>query len=106
VEAGRAVDVELEGSRGVVLRGRIVDETGAAIAGARVGGVSQALSLGIRPSDKSDADGSFEIAGIYPGRVSVNAHAEGMKNAWLELGRLADGQVREGLELVLIRIRR
>jgi protocatechuate 3,4-dioxygenase beta subunit len=86
------LDVTLD--RGAVVTGRVVDETGAGVAGARVScSLKQAPLLGEEDDTKtfgstesqdeggtaeSGADGSFRIEGVAPGEHVVRAGAKGL----------------------------
>ena len=105
VAPGQVTDVELEVLAGATVRGRVVDERGMALPGVRVGCLSQLRTWVSKkgPSATSSSDGSFEIAGIYPGRVTLLADTEGTNNVWIDLGELGDNEIRSGVEVVLTR---
>ena len=80
---------------GVALRGRVVDEHGDGLAGAKVGVIVSPLSddegyarrhggEGYReiPGTASGADGSFVVEGVSPGTQRLWAHAEGRRYDW------------------------
>ena len=50
---------------------------------------------------KLDEQGRFDLRGVAPGRITLRATATQRTAAVLELGELADGERREGLELKL-----
>src|SRR5262249_51616065 len=50
---------------------------------------------------KIGAEGMFAIDGVEPGKLTLEAQGAGLALASLEVGDLVDGDVREGLEIVL-----
>ncbi len=105
VAVGVDTPLELRLTRGVRLSGRLIDEAGQALAGVamgveieREGGRGSSSSSG----EMNDAkDGSFDLRGKEPGKITLSAKKKGFQDAKLELGELVDGDVREGLELRL-----
>lgn len=119
-EAGvtRSIDVDLQ--LGVRLRGRVTSAGAEQAKDMRVvsstqlpGGESPVQSLGyafgsmVMSTDGSeryadvDDEGRFDLRGVVAGRIQLRASATQRTNAVLELGVLADGESREGLELEL-----
>jgi protocatechuate 3,4-dioxygenase beta subunit len=104
---GEHVDLELAVLRGATLRGRVSGESGAAIEDVlvearRKGALGDAL--GALGSARSDAQGSFELLNVTPGTIELRASHEGYRAARSKLpAELLDGQVVDGLELVLDR---
>lgn len=106
VEPGkvRPVDVPLE--IGLALSGRTIDDAGRPVPKARVLARSERSgdwSPGRHRTAESDEKGAFQIRGLVPGKVGLQALSLGFDGARLELGTLAERDVREGLELVLRR---
>src|SRR5262249_39038083 len=50
---------------------------------------------------RTAADGTFAIAGIRPGRWTLSTASLGSAGVETEIGELADGASREGIEIVL-----
>ena len=100
--AGLVTEVELRPMLGARVAGRVVDEQGSPLANVRVN-TSTVKSRGrMRAGGKKiGADGTFAIEGIEPGKLTLEAQSAGLAFASLEVGELADGDVREGLEIVL-----
>ena len=99
----RVLDVPLE--RGATLRGLVLDDAGSPVAGAEVRAVA-GEDIDIRAQRRaregtSDAEGRFELAGLPAGEQRLTATAPGFKPAKAGPLPLADGQVHDGLELVL-----
>lgn len=105
--------------RRTILRGRVLDDAGAAVAGATVTaeawtdgpdtGVGEATAAlrdlfggGARGGVRSDDDGRFELAGVSPGSVlRVRATAPLHVAAEQRVDAVTAGEVRDGLELRL-----
>jgi len=105
VEPGRLLSVDLEIRLGARVSGRIVDEQGAPVEGVEIGMQIQrgSGSHGSSGQHRTAADGSFTVAGIQPGRLSLNFSKTGFSYLEDDVGLLADGDVRSGLEEVLRR---
>lgn len=92
------------------IAGRVVDEAGQPIAGAKVrsllgGGSSESwfpMLLGRSQSVEVGADGRFEIAGLEPGAVTLGAEAKGFVPA-TEKVEIRKAERREDLVVVLAR---
>ena len=76
VEAGRPTEVEITMSQGHAVAGRVIDENGRPVAGARV-------SAGANPRHRSgtgvetDAEGAFSLGGLDDGVVTIAAEKSG-----------------------------
>jgi hypothetical protein len=97
-------DLELTGApttprAGATVRGRVVDPRGIALEGAAVTGLVEGDKF--TATDRTRADGSFEIRGIVPDRVFLYVGAAGMRNANVDLGAMNHGEIREGVEIRL-----
>jgi protocatechuate 3,4-dioxygenase beta subunit len=85
------------------LRGRVVDDHGAPVAKTRVSAWPKSVPEGrwtVYPAKCVD-DGSFEIAGAPPGKLELGAHSDDMRVSKRLQLELAEGETRDGLELVL-----
>ncbi|MEO6709032.1 MAG: carboxypeptidase regulatory-like domain-containing protein [Planctomycetota bacterium] len=101
--AGVDTPLELRLCRGVLLAGKVLDADGAPVSGAslelrtaRNGGSSNSFGEMVDPKD-----GSFELSGKEPGKITLTAQKKGFLDATLELGQLKDGDVSDALELRL-----
>ena len=94
---GQTLSLEVRPRPGVRITGRVVDETGAAIAEAEL----SARSERGRTETQSDSQGGFALAGIPPGDLSLKATHARHFPLELVLGEAADGDEREDLRLVL-----
>jgi len=72
------LDVELD--RGHELHGRVIDSSGAGVAGANVSAQAPARG-GEEPRAVSEADGSFVIEGLSESRYNITARKSGMVSA-------------------------
>ncbi len=75
VRAGEATHLELTLYRGSVLRGRVLDNEGAVVVGARVGAYGG--SAHNRLHALTDADGSYTLLGLTPGDYELYVRARG-----------------------------
>ncbi|MBL8859055.1 MAG: carboxypeptidase regulatory-like domain-containing protein [Planctomycetes bacterium] len=103
---GRRTDLEWSLRRGATLRGRVVDEAGAPLAGVHLAFDCRSEPLAPLPADvaagcATDRNGAFTVRGLYPGDVLVRAARDGYLTSRLEIEDLADGAVRENLSIVL-----
>jgi hypothetical protein len=75
VQAGQATDVgAIRLARGGIVRGLVVDTTGAAVAGATVAALPASRTAWLdRVDGASDGSGAFELLGVPPGRVTITA---------------------------------
>jgi hypothetical protein len=103
---GEHLQLAVDMQRGATLRGRILNEAGAGLAGAEVsvtlpGPLGKVLEE-LR-STKTDPSGGFELKNVLTGRlVQVNASLEGHRPGKLKLEeKLRDGQLLDGLRLLL-----
>ncbi|MHC4860693.1 MAG: sigma-70 family RNA polymerase sigma factor, partial [Planctomycetota bacterium] len=113
VTAGEPVTgIEVVLRPGGILAGKVVDEDGRPVPGAGLWLVSPgqiarfAETWSLLPSAPVAADGSFRIEHIYADAVGLVASADGYGDASVPEIRLAPGETREGVELVLTRERR
>lgn len=103
--AGHETPLALAFRQGGVLRGTVRGVDGAAVVGAEVSANKKGQWFGFDDSavrkSKSAADGSFELAGVAPGKLDLKATAEG----WLLEKPLkvdvVDGAVVDGVAIVL-----
>lgn len=95
--------LELKLTRGLALAGRVTDEDGAALVGARVQATGTIETLGgfrYRQHGRTDASGGFSIAGLLVGEITIKACAP--DHACSETTRtLAEGA---GVEPTLLRL--
>lgn len=100
--AGRKVEVVLALTRGATVRGRVLDESGAPIAGATVrahvddrtrGLMDWTLSMPSTRDIESAADGSFELTALTPGKLNVLVEHKGFVNGDSGELELVDGAV-------------
>lgn len=90
---------------GVTVAGRVVDESGKGIEGVDVGTASRMPWMGRSGGRRArtDSDGSFEIKGIAPGRVQLEAKLDGWRDAEIESMELADLERIEGMRVEMTR---
>jgi hypothetical protein len=103
--AGETVERRFELTVGARLRGRVVDDGGAPVAGAdlsvdREDGPSFFPGTGPERAE-TGSDGSFDLRGVAPGKLHLRAREEDHLPAEPRELEVADLQVVEGLELVL-----
>ncbi|MCW5801101.1 MAG: carboxypeptidase regulatory-like domain-containing protein [Deltaproteobacteria bacterium] len=72
--AENVTDVEILIGVGPVVRGKVVDEKDAPVAGARL--MAFGDGGGGSTDAKSDANGAFEVTGLPPGKYELNAHGD------------------------------
>ncbi|HTF89821.1 MAG TPA: carboxypeptidase-like regulatory domain-containing protein [Planctomycetota bacterium] len=111
VEPGETRQLNLDLLLGVELRGRLIipGEGNRHDLLLRVESTSkQAAQSGVDAPEQTsfkyadvDQDGSFVARGVTPGRITLRATANQRTPAELDLGSLADGDVREGIELAM-----
>lgn len=102
--AGQTLELELTFELGAVVRGRVRDEAGQAVAKANV--VVRTKNekgdwWGSQRATTTKDDGSFEVRGAQAGEMRIDASKQGLLPAKSELGRIDDGATREALELAL-----
>ncbi len=104
LEEGRELVLEVRLVRGATVSGRVVDETGAPVAGAEVR-ASQAIFWGFPTGQvaraESDANGAFELRAVPPGRAELVADREGLLESATHSLEVADEERHAGVELVV-----
>ncbi len=100
VRPGERREVELTFRHGATLAG-VVRGDGQPIAGAEVGVEGRGRPWVERPHTQSGADGTFVLAGVPEGKLTLAARKEGWRAAEGLEFEVADGQRVEGIELVL-----
>jgi protocatechuate 3,4-dioxygenase beta subunit len=80
VTKGKEARVDIELDRGEQLQGKVVDKSGAAVAGARVMARGNGPMAGARPVT-TDASGAFTLEALAEGRYTVLASKEGFVEA-------------------------
>lgn len=83
--------------RAAIVAGRVVDGSGAGVAGATVSVESEAGTHGMATRD----DGSFVDGTVSPGTVRLQASAEGLRTTEPTVLDVAAGERRDGVRLVL-----
>ncbi|HTF89515.1 MAG TPA: carboxypeptidase-like regulatory domain-containing protein, partial [Planctomycetota bacterium] len=116
VAAGEDLAFQLPLTLGARVRGRVSDAGGEKLTSTNLefqtqqdeqpgesSSSAEAFAIGVdrSVSVKIEPDGSFDARGILPGKIQITANAPQRLPAVLELGMVADGEVREGVELVL-----
>lgn len=101
LQAGERREVEVALRRGARLTGRVIASDGTPLEKAGVRVTIESDTDFDFVGGTTDAEGSFDLRGIAPGDVSLQVDHEDHLESTLELGALADGEVREGLELRL-----
>jgi protocatechuate 3,4-dioxygenase beta subunit len=96
--AEQVTDVELLIGTGPVIRGRVVDDTGAPAPGVAL----RAFSRGEGHEGAADAAGAFALEGLRPGEYALSAHGETYLPAGLSRVALADKDV----DGVIVTVRR
>ncbi len=104
-EPGEHLELDLQMIRGATLRGRVVDEAGAAVADAGVVARYRGVigdAIGALRETATEEDGSFELVHVASGRVDVVARRAGFLEGRLKLDtELSDGVELGGLTLEL-----
>lgn len=97
------LEVVLE--RATTVRGRVLDSAGSPVAGAEIrlapeggGGIRME---GLSSEASSDAEGRFVLRGVPPGRVGLEAWAEGFQRWWRNGVEVPDEEGLEDFEIVL-----
>jgi len=98
VSGPMSLEVALE--PGLVVLGRVIDETGAAVEGARIEVYADGVS--VRRSTKSQKDGGFGLAGFRGDVISLRCAAPGYAETLRRVG-FFPGQERARVELILRR---
>jgi uncharacterized GH25 family protein len=103
VSPGETQTLELHFDLGARVSGRVLDDQGHGIGDATVQAEVMARLDGMRwntaRSAKVEPDGSFAVRGIPLGDVKLVATKKGLADARIELGELADRDVRDGVEV-------
>jgi hypothetical protein len=105
VEPGKRLERTYTLRVGVAVSGVVRDESGAAVAGAKVQGHAPYAWFGTPLERKTTTDdaGRFELRAIKPGGVRLTAEHDGYAQAETEERKLADGDVWTDAELILAR---
>jgi protocatechuate 3,4-dioxygenase beta subunit len=100
---GLVASLDLELLLGAHISGRVLDEQGAPLAGVRIAqhGERAMSTWSNDGGEKTDADGTFDVTGIQPCKLTIEGKKDGYASTSLLVGDLADGAVRDGLELRL-----
>jgi protocatechuate 3,4-dioxygenase beta subunit len=104
IPPGTTTECEIALRPGARVSGRVVDAEGKPAAGALVWETETPPREEPRRADAdalSGPDGSFTVTAIPPGDVSISFKADGSLREIVEVGRLEDGDVRDGLEIRL-----
>ncbi len=92
---------------GLTISGRVVDEAGAPVAGARVsiewGGATRTTSWAAFDHAETDANGRYAFEGVHPLLRAVRASAQGFRPAVRERVTLPWGRELDGIDLALRR---
>jgi protocatechuate 3,4-dioxygenase beta subunit len=105
LEPGQVAEVELSLRRGVRVSGRVVDEQGDPVEGVEIHAYVRPTGSGMWSSRNTATapDGSFDVAGLAPGRVEIDVTEDGWVSPEVEPLELANGESRADLELVVAR---
>lgn len=104
VQAGEETVIDLALGLGVRLKGRVVDETGAAAPGVQVHAMVEAdgrWTMGRWRQSMTAGDGTFSLEGVSPGLVTLHIESKGHETLEHPLGRLERGAVQSDLEVKL-----
>jgi protocatechuate 3,4-dioxygenase beta subunit len=103
-EPGKDVDLgDIKATRRATVRGVLVDEAGRPVEG-EVSMQSGAYGARVFGGNPSKPDGTFEIASVGPGRITLTASREDepkLRSRPVDL-ETASGQIIEGVEIVLL----
>ena len=101
---GERVDVSINLQIGGTVRGRIVDEAGATVAGADVEALGREFfgnpSADLRET-KSDDEGRYVLEGLTPGRVWLKVEHDDYREKLGSPFDLADGEILEAPDVIL-----
>jgi uncharacterized GH25 family protein len=104
VRAGETETLDVPLVHGARIRGRVEDASGAPVAGVHFG-IARKPTPFQEFVDKIDAqsgdDGSFDCAELMPGEITLTTSKEGFAPGRLEVGALADGEMKDDLRVVL-----
>ncbi len=107
VEAGEHLDRSFTLTAGATVRGRVLGPDGEPVEGAKVAAALPGIlgrAIGSVREGTSDADGRYELPHVVPGKLEVRAEKDGFTTASARPEQaLAEGEVREGLDLALER---
>jgi hypothetical protein len=107
LRAGSVTEVDLDLRLGVSIRGRVEDDIGAPVSGARIIGASS--RRGERDADvsgfvgRSKPDGSFKCFAIPPGDITLSFNRDGRVAARWSGGEHAEGDEVDGIVIVMER---
>lgn len=99
---GERAELDVELRLGGAVSGRVTDERGAPVADAEVRTGGRMWFMGGEPTE-TDEDGRYTLYGVKPGTVKVSVSAEGFTDGEHEPFEIADGEGREGVDVVLRR---
>lgn len=105
VQPGSVTAITVSVADGVALRGRVVDESAQAIAGAtfRVASADGNKSAYGTRDTPSAADGRFALEGVAAGQITLTVACRGYLATPIRLEPIADGGARDDLDVVLKR---
>jgi uncharacterized GH25 family protein len=104
VKPGETRQLDITLVLGAIVSGRVLDEQGAPVRGARVEFRSLQLdetSWFHNRYGTSDAQGAYRVTGILPGEWKVAIECAGYRSLEREFGALKDAERREGVEFTL-----
>ena len=107
IEEGKTTTVTIRGQAGAALLGRVLDAQGKPVAGANVAMVYLDISRVLFSADGrdepivSDADGSFRLEHVAPGRVAFAAAADGIGSSDIQERAVVDGGYYDDLVLTI-----
>ncbi len=95
-------DLVLKLVSGCVVAGRVIDGSGAPVAGATLWIYSQTPDMqGESTQARCKDDGTFRVEGLPWGQVGISASSQGQGNTHHQIDALTAGEVREGIEIKL-----
>lgn len=103
LDPGEENSVQLSVMTGVTLRGKVTDEEGNPLEKVRVQLANEQPWMPVPETSRArtDAEGRYELTGLPPGKLSIEAEQDGLLDAQTERMELADGEVKEDVNLVL-----
>lgn len=100
--AGEHVSLDLPLAQGSTLAGRVLDDSGTGVAGAKLEVATEPVMMGFGGFEvrkgQSDGEGRFTLSHVMPGDLIVRAEAEGHLEGRVELA-LGEGETRADLRL-------